>query len=144
MALLSVILEARIELIYLQTSLRGFHLLLHSKTSQHQSPSADNYCIYTTQYSLFDYCWMISLRVIIFIVRRSKSLKKYGTDLIGSLELNKLSLSELSLSVSLSVTFQKIIDISENYRYRLCFCVLTLILLKKNYFFEHCDVIEFS
>ena len=86
----------------------------------------------------------ISLRVIIFIVRRSKSLKKYGTDLIGSLELNKLSISELSLSVSLSVTFQKIIDISENYRYRSCFCVLTLILLKKNYFFERCDVIEFS
>ena len=58
-ALLSVILDARIVLIYLQTSLRGFHLFLHSKNSQHQSPSVDNYCIYIVKYSLFDYCWMI-------------------------------------------------------------------------------------
>ena len=59
-ALLSVTLEARIVLIYLQASLRGFHLLLHSKNSQHQSPSVDSYYIYTIQYSIFDYCWMIA------------------------------------------------------------------------------------
>ena len=59
-ALLSVILEARIELIHLQTSLCGFHLLLHSKNSQHQSPYVNNYCIYTIQYSLFGYCQMIA------------------------------------------------------------------------------------
>ena len=58
--LLNVVLEARTKLIYLQTSLRGFHLLLHSKNSQHMSPFVSNYCIYTIQYSLFDYCWMIA------------------------------------------------------------------------------------
>ena len=58
--LLSVTLEACIVLIYLQTSLCGFHLLLHSKNSQHQTPFVDNYCIYIIQYSLFDYCSMIA------------------------------------------------------------------------------------
>ena len=45
-------------------------------------------------------------------------------------QLNKLSISELLLSESLSVT----LDILEKYRYLLFFCVLTLILLKKNCF----------
>ena len=57
-ALLSVLLEARIELIYLQTSLRGFHLLLHISLHIY----VDNYCIYTIQHSLFDYCWMIAAK----------------------------------------------------------------------------------
>ena len=45
-------------------------------------------------------------------------------------QLNKLSISELLLSESLSVT----LEILEKYRYLLFFCVLTLILLKKNCF----------
>ena len=117
-ALLNVILEGRTELIYLQTSLRGFHLLLHSKTSQHQPSSVGNYFIYTIQYSLFDYCRMIAAEHF------------PQSQLLGSLKLNKLSISELSLSVSLSVT----LDILENHRYIICFCVLTLIILKKNCF----------
>ena len=130
-ALLSVILEARIELIYLQTSRRWFHLLLHSKNPQHQSPSVDNYCIYTIQYSLFDYCWMIAAEHIpqSHYLHCSKK-KEDGTNLLGSLQLNKLSISELSLSVALSVT----LDILENHRYLLWFCVLAVILLKKIWF----------
>ena len=51
-------------------------------------------------------------------------------NLLALLQLNKLSVSELSLSVSLSVT----LGILKNHRYLLCFCVLTLILLKQNCF----------
>ena len=123
-ALLSVILGGRIELIYLQTIyLCGFHLLQRSKSSQHQSPSVNNYCIYIIQYSLFDYCWMIVAehfpQSLSSSFEEARGSTEYGTNLLGSLQL------------------------LENYKYLLCFCVLTLILLKKN-FFERCDVIEFS
>ena len=57
----------------------------YSKNSLYQLPSVDNYCIYTIQYSLFDYCWMIAaehslLRITIFIVRRARGSKEYRTN----------------------------------------------------------------
>ena len=130
MAFLSVTLAARIVLIYLQTSLHGFRLLLHSKNSQHQSPSVDNYCIYTIQYSLFNYCWMTAAEHFpqSHYLHRSKKLEVQKYTVPTYLDCCNL-VSELQLSVSLSVTLdiQKIIDLYY-------VCVLTLILLKKNYF----------
>ena len=85
-------------------------------------------------------CWTFPLESLSSFFEEAKASKVYGTNLLGLLQFNKLSISELSLPVSLSVT----LDFLENYRYILHFCVLTLILLKNNLFFECCDVIEFS
>ena len=135
-ALLSVLLEAHIELIYLQTSFHGFHLLLHSKSSQHQSPYICwqllhlHHSVFSIRILLDDCCWTFPSDSLSSLFEEARGSKEYSTNLLGSFQLNKLSISELSLSASLSVT----LDILENHRYLLCFCVLTLILLKNSCF----------
>ena len=133
-ALLNVILEACTKLIYLQTSLRGFHLLLHSKNSQHVSICQQLLHLYHSIFPIWllldDCCWKFSSESLSSSFEEARGFKEYGTNLLGSLQLNRFSISELSLSLSLSVT----LDILENHRYLLCFCILTLIILKINCF----------
>ena len=119
-ALLSVLLEAHIELIYLQTSFRGFHLLLHSKNSQHQSPYICwqllhlHHSVFSIRLLLDDCCWTFPSDSLSSSLEEAKARgsKEYRTNLLGSFQLNKLSISELSLSVSLSVTLE-ILEICE-------------------------------
>ena len=65
--------------------------------------------------------------------------KNTVTNLLGLLQLNELSILELSLSVSLSVA----LDISENHRYKLCLCA-SANSFEKELFFERCDVTEYT
>ena len=141
--LLSVTLEATIVLTYLKISIRRFHLLLHSKIFQHKPPSFDNYWIYTIQLSLFDYCWMIVRWIfpsgsLSSSFEEARASKEYSTNLLGSLQLNKLSISELSLLVSPWVT----LGVSQNYRYMiLCTNANSF---EKELFFKCFNVIEFT
>ena len=79
---------------------------------------------------LDDCCRTFPSESLSSLFEEARGSKEYSTNLLGSLQPKKLSISELLLSVSLSVT----LDILENHRFLLCFCVIMLILLKKNCF----------
>ena len=101
---LSLTVKTHIVLIYLQTTLRKIHLLQHSKNSLHQFPSVGKYFIYTIQYSLLYYCWMIganiSLRVTIFIVRRSKRFKRIRYQLNSEAVAQMYSVKKVLFEIS--------------------------------------------
>ena len=116
-ALLSVILEARIELIYLQICLwissasaqKKLSISLRLSTIIAFAPFSIPYLTIAG--------WLllnIFLRVTVFIFEEAKSSIECGTHLLGSLSIT--------------------LYILENHRYLLCFCVLMLILLNKNCF----------
>ena len=59
---------------------------------------------------LDDFCWTFPSKSLSSLLEEARGSKENGSNLIGSFQINKLSISGLSLSVSLSVTLD--IDVS--------------------------------
>ena len=83
--------------------------------------------IIATQLLLDHCCWTFPSESQSSWFKEPRSSKECDSNLLGLLQLKKLSISELVLSIIMSVTFVTL-DYSEKHKYLLWFHVLTLML----------------